>query len=225
MAKGAWNRDAGRAGEETRMELVSAATRLFGAKGFEATSTREIAAEANANIASIAYHFGGKDGLRMACAEMAAEQISRVIGEVVLKSDPQGDPEQALKIIETAIAAALGFLLGQDRARDLAAFILGEVARPGEVFERLYGQVFQPVHSRMCRLMGVATGRDPEDEIIRLGVFTIVGQVLYFRLGAHIVARRMEWETFGPDEIASIREVVVGNIRAFAAANKTGAGS
>ena len=222
MAKGAWNRDASRAGEETRLELVGAAIRLFGAKGFEATSTREIAAAANANIASIAYHFGGKEGLRMACAEMAADQIGRVIGEVVIQSDPQGDPDEALKIIEIAITAALNFLVGEARAQHMAAFILSEVARPGEVFEKLYGQVFQPVHSRVCQLMGLATGRDPEDEVIRLGVFTIVGQVLYFRLGAHIVARRMDWDTFGPDEIASIRDVVVANIRAFAASNKTG---
>ena len=37
--------------------------RGFGEKGFAATSIREIAALAGSNIASISYHFGGKEGL------------------------------------------------------------------------------------------------------------------------------------------------------------------
>ena len=60
-----------------------AGIRLFGAKGFEATSTREIASAANANIASIAYHFGGKEGLRLACAEMVGQRIQGVVGPVL----------------------------------------------------------------------------------------------------------------------------------------------
>ena len=40
----------------TRAALVRAALTLFGRQGFDGTSTREIAAEAKANIGSIAYH-------------------------------------------------------------------------------------------------------------------------------------------------------------------------
>ncbi|TIX80566.1 MAG: TetR family transcriptional regulator, partial [Mesorhizobium sp.] len=53
----------------TRAALVRAALKLFGRQGFDGTSTREIAAEAKANIGSIAYHFGGKEGLRAAAAD------------------------------------------------------------------------------------------------------------------------------------------------------------
>ena len=51
------------AADATRLALVMAALKLFGRQGFDGTSTREIATAANANIGSIAYHFGGKDGL------------------------------------------------------------------------------------------------------------------------------------------------------------------
>ena len=57
------------AADMTRDALVRAALKLFGRQGFDGTSTREIAAEAKANIGSIAYHFGGKEGLRAACAQ------------------------------------------------------------------------------------------------------------------------------------------------------------
>ena len=57
----------------TRKAIVEAAMRGFAEKGFAATATREIAAMAETNVASIAYHFGGKEGLRIACAEQIVE--------------------------------------------------------------------------------------------------------------------------------------------------------
>lgn len=55
---------AGRAdGEQTRERLLLAGLRLFAEKGYAQTSTREIAAAAQANIAAIAYYFEGKAGL------------------------------------------------------------------------------------------------------------------------------------------------------------------
>ncbi|MDG4869780.1 TetR family transcriptional regulator, partial [Guyparkeria sp. 1SP6A2] len=57
------------AAHPTQTELIRAAIALFGTAGFGATSTRAIAARAGTNISSISYHFGGKDGLRLACAD------------------------------------------------------------------------------------------------------------------------------------------------------------
>ncbi|MBQ0937319.1 CerR family C-terminal domain-containing protein [Ideonella paludis] len=50
-------------GEATRERLLLTALRLFAQRGFSATSTREIAQAAGANVAAIAYHFGDKAGL------------------------------------------------------------------------------------------------------------------------------------------------------------------
>lgn len=50
-------------GLEARNRLLRAALPLFAAKGFAKTSTREIAASAEVNIAAISYYFGDKAGL------------------------------------------------------------------------------------------------------------------------------------------------------------------
>jgi TetR/AcrR family transcriptional regulator, regulator of cefoperazone and chloramphenicol sensitivity len=50
-------------GEQTRERLLKAGLRLFAEKGYAQTSTREIAAAAQANIGAIAYYFEGKAGL------------------------------------------------------------------------------------------------------------------------------------------------------------------
>ena len=48
---------------DTRKEILNAARDLFTAKGFEAVSVRDITNTAEVNLASVSYHFGGKDGL------------------------------------------------------------------------------------------------------------------------------------------------------------------
>src|SRR3954449_11890850 len=83
--------------EQTRAALVLAALKLFGRQGFDGTSTREIAAEAKANIGSIAYHFGGKEGLRTAAADHIVETIQAVAGQALGNSQAAAptDPEAA----------------------------------------------------------------------------------------------------------------------------------
>lgn len=212
--------ESGKAGDETRMALMMAGVRLFGAKGFEATSTREIAALANANIASIAYHFGGKDGLRLACAEMVARRIFGVVGPILQSIDPGDDPAAAQQAFERVMMGVADFLLGQAEAQDIAGFLVRELGVPGGVFDAVYAELILPVHRSLCSLLGLATGQDPESDLIRLGAFSIAGQVVYFRIAHVIVARRMEWRTAGPEEIARIKTVLLGNIRAFIVTNR-----
>jgi AcrR family transcriptional regulator len=46
-----------------RTQILNVATRLFAERGFEGTSTREIAKQAGLNVSLISYYFGGKEGL------------------------------------------------------------------------------------------------------------------------------------------------------------------
>jgi len=210
----------GKAGDQTRMALLMAGIRLFGTKGVQATSTRELAAAANANIASIAYHFGGKDGLRMACAEMVATRIQSVVMPVLNKLDPVEGPAAAQAAFEQVIMGVADFMLGQVEARDIASFMVREMGATGPVFDKVYADFLLPVHRKLCELLGLATGQDPESDLIRLGTFSIAGQVVYFRIGHAIVARRMEWREVGPEEVETIKTVVLGNIRSFIASNR-----
>ena len=53
----------------TPERILAAAGDIFGTYGFKAATIRRIAQEANANVAAINYHFGGKDGLYAAVLE------------------------------------------------------------------------------------------------------------------------------------------------------------
>jgi TetR/AcrR family transcriptional regulator, regulator of cefoperazone and chloramphenicol sensitivity len=209
--------------DATRAALVRAALELFGAKGFEATSTREIAARANANIAAIAYHFGGKDGLRAACADFVVATIGQIFasagGDANAIETPT--PAGARDALARIGAGLIDAIIVRSEARAIVRFVMREMFEPSAAFERLYGAI-GPMHARACALWSRATGAPAESETTRLAVFSLIGQVIYFRLARPAVLRRMEWSDIGPAEGAAIERVVIGNLdAALALARKT----
>jgi AcrR family transcriptional regulator len=207
--------------EQTRAALVRAALKLFGRQGFEGTSTREIAALANANIGSIAYHFGGKEGLRAACANYIVETIGGIAGAAMAETAGEiHGPEQAHARLNTVLEAMVGFIVARPEAGEFVQFVLRELSQPSEALDIIYDGVFEPVHKRLCKIWAEASGEDAESERTRITIFTLIGQVVYFRIARAAVMRRMGWSALGPAEAQDIISVVGSNIGAILAARK-----
>lgn len=198
----------------TRDALLEAAQYLFGHKGYEGTSTRAIADRAGVNVASIAYHFGGKAGLRRACAEELAERLNAVLQAEGPRPLPD-TPQAAVAEMETAIRAITGIIVGSDGARDTVAFILRELGDPGEAAELIFARLFLPRHARFCQLWSIATGQPAEADEVKLTIFSLIGQIVYFRIAEPFVARRMGWSATGPDQAAQIADLIIGNLNAM----------
>ncbi|QKC85972.1 DUF1956 domain-containing protein [Mesorhizobium sp. NZP2077] len=210
----------------TRDALVQAGLKLFGRQGFDGTSTREIAAEAQANIGSIAYHFGGKEGLRIAAADYIVETIQTIAGQALGAGQAPGngqtatasDPEAARLLLFAALERMGGFILAQPQAGEIVQFVLRELSHPTAALDRIYNGVFEPTHRRLCQLWEQATGEPAESERTRLTVFTLIGQVIYFRIGREAVMRRMGWHDIGAAEAAKVVSAVSDNLSAILAA-------
>jgi len=52
-------------------------------------------------------------------------------------------------------------------------------------------------------------------DAVRLSVFSFIGQILYFRIGNRIVARRMGWDALGQGEAAQITAVLLVHLDAM----------
>jgi AcrR family transcriptional regulator len=68
--------------EETRRELIAAATKVFSERGFHRASLEEIARDAGYTTGAIYFHFGGKDQLFIAAFESYALTRVGEIGEI-----------------------------------------------------------------------------------------------------------------------------------------------
>ncbi|WP_332684976.1 CerR family C-terminal domain-containing protein [Bosea sp. (in: a-proteobacteria)] len=201
--------------EGTRQALIRAGLDLFGRNGFDATSTREIAQAAGVNSAGIAYHFGGKDGLRQACAAAIVARMQAVIagGQAPVgegAADREAAQAQLLALVERIVA----FLTTVPESEIIVRFVVREMLTPSPAFEALYGGLFDPVHRRLCRVWAAATGMEPEAPATRLAVFSAMGQVFYFRIARPAIKRRMGWDEIGPEEAGAIAEAVRASVRA-----------
>jgi AcrR family transcriptional regulator len=199
----------------TRVTLVEAAIRLFGERGYDAVSTREIADLAAANIGSIAYHFGGKPGLRRACAEHVISNIRKQIGTALTQPIVKLGQDEALGMIERTLTVFCRYWLTSEESFHFVNFLLREMMDPGEVSELFYCNWMKPMHIRFCTLVGLATGLDPNSEEAKIAVFSFVGQVFHFRLGRPLMMRRLEWDEMGEREANRLCSLMVRNARAI----------
>lgn len=222
MSKPPSSKSAPQSAEQTRQALVRAALKLFGSKGFDGTSTREIANAANANIGSIAYHFGGKEGLRTACAMFIVEAIQSVAGRALADAGGPKGAAEARARLEMALDRMVGFIVAAPEAGEIVQFVLRELAHPTAALDVIYNGVFEPVHKRLCQVWAEATGAEAESNHTKIAVFTMIGQVVYFRIARFAVLRRMGWTDVGAREAAEIIAVAKGNLAAVLAASGDG---
>ncbi|MEU8347418.1 transcriptional regulator, TetR family [Actinomadura meyerae] len=93
--------------ESGRERILEAATRLFSALGYDGTSTRMIAEAAGLNVATVAYHVGGKRDLYLAVMERAHEAERAALEEALGRMTP--DVDGLLSLVD----AYVGFCLAR----------------------------------------------------------------------------------------------------------------
>ncbi|HVY20719.1 MAG TPA: CerR family C-terminal domain-containing protein [Bauldia sp.] len=198
-------------GADTRAQLIDAGLDAFGLVGFEGASTREIAKAAKANLAAILYHFGGKEGLHLAVAEHIAEQIGKRVAPVlamIAAPEAVASPKAARAALHTVVETLADVMLGTADAARWARFIVREQMQPTAAFDVIYRFLGNAVNNA-GRLVGVILGRPADDEKLRIRVFTIMGQVLIFRVAQALVLRKMGWQAIGDAERAAIKRIVL----------------
>ncbi|MEZ5324092.1 MAG: CerR family C-terminal domain-containing protein [Verrucomicrobiales bacterium] len=210
--------------KETRRRLLDAGLEAFGEHGFDAVSTRELAEKAAANQAAIPYHFGGKEGVYLAVAEDLVDMVTGSVGVTAkrirrrLESGPIS-LEDGEALIRELIGKMVGLLVGTDRARFRAAFVIRELMHPSKAFDRLYEGYMQQVHTTITRLVAAMLEEDPEVETSIIRAHALIGQIIVFGAGRELIRRRAGWEDLTDDHLEQIAltvtETFLASIRAL----------
>jgi len=78
-------------GARTRERILAEALPLFAARGFAGTSVRQVAASAEVNVATLAYHFSDKQGLYDAVVSRLHADLERDFPQDLMRSSsPEG---------------------------------------------------------------------------------------------------------------------------------------
>ena len=130
----------------TRSHILQTTPPIFAAHGFAGASTRQLAAAAGVNIATIAYHFGGKQGLYEAVLDQVYE---RVLATEIPDLNDASAADRVRSMLAIIYATAR---LERDGIRVLLRHVMSHgtlpravqnkwtphtLAKVGEIFERL----------------------------------------------------------------------------------------
>lgn len=94
---------------DTQTRLLEAAHTLFAEQGFAATSTREITAAAEANLAAVNYHFGSKEGLLLAVLHHTIDPVNeeRMKGIAVAEAQHGDSPVPLKEVLQIFLGPVL----------------------------------------------------------------------------------------------------------------------
>jgi len=163
---------------DTKIRILDAAEELFGVKGIEETSLRDITTHAHVNLAAVNYHFQSKDSLTDAVIARRVEQINRGRLEMLDAAGPEATVEQ---ILTAFLIPALEIPL------ECVAPMLGRIlSNPNLFVDRVYKRHFANVSERFREALGRALPGLSKPELMWRQLFMVgtmthvmaLGQVL-----------------------------------------------
>jgi AcrR family transcriptional regulator len=168
-------------GQEARNRLLDAALALFADKGFAKTSTREIALAAQANIASISYYFGDKDGLYRAVF------VDPRFNPQVPQIDASGRAPDIRSTIEQMLRVFIEPLKSGEQARQCMKLHFREMVEPTGMWQAEIDNNIKPAHEGLARaLCGHLSLKEPDDDVHRLA-FEIAGMGIMLHVGIDVI--------------------------------------
>ncbi len=197
----------------TRAALIDAAIAHFGKRGYDAVTTREIAAEAATNVSSIKYHFGGKDELYRAALES-------VVGEIQALIDPRlarltdlivdaGGDKSALQTLAREFATNwCRAVLGDRKLQRRIPCIVRELIAPSAHFDIIYDGFFRRLYDALSLLIAGTHGAPATAPETRVRTHALVNLLLGFVEGESIFWRQMGWKRYTPERIEVILPTV-----------------
>lgn len=136
---------------DTPARVLQNAVRVFAARGYDGASTRDLAAAAGVNIATLNYHFGSKEQLYSACVDAVYARL-RADAAALEALDRRDAPDVVRALWEVARRNADGIRI-----------LLREVVDHGELRPSTSSAHFMPLvteaAARLSAAAGVPSGR------------------------------------------------------------------
>jgi TetR/AcrR family transcriptional regulator len=160
----------------TRELILDSAQQLFGRKGLEATTIKQIGAESGLNPALLYYYFADKQNLYRAILQRIGEGLIARGGAALLTA---ATPPEAIRAL---VLAQMQFLLANpDAPKLIIRELLDHEARHAEA---MILQVASGIFQRLCAVIeaGQRAGEFRPDLEPKFAAVSTISQVIYFTI-------------------------------------------
>jgi AcrR family transcriptional regulator len=170
------------ASELTRERLIAAAREIFSQQGFHGATVREICRRAEANVAAVNYHFGGKDGLLAEVLNFASLKALQTANATAADC-----PKVRLQLF---IHDFIHMLLDEHHASLQCQIMARELADPTPALDQIVRDAVAPLHQFLGELLREIGGKSLSEAQLRRSVYSILGQCMFYR-NSHPVLLRL----------------------------------
>jgi len=172
------------AGQVTRARLLEAAAEVFAEQGYRHATVRDICAKANANVASVNYHFRDKEQLYMAVIEFVVQQAQPKAPYLSL--DPADPPEEQLR---SFIHAFVTSLLTPNYPEIHARLVAHETIDPTPALDVVVEKLVRPLSMALDRIVEQLLGAAAVPEIVERCATSIISQCTLYHNSREILKR------------------------------------
>ena len=200
---------------ETRERLLHAATRLFAETGFGKVTVRDICERANANVAAVNYHFGGKTGLYEQVLESAI-QIMQATTTLAREAGAGRPPEEQLRAY---VRVFIQRIVARGDHSWIHQLMMHEMSDPTPALDLVVNQVVKPRMDYLGGIVAALLQCAPSDRRVALCAMSVHAQCMAL-MNARIAERvdpTLRVTPQGLDEIAGhITQFSLAGIRTMA---------
>lgn len=155
----------------TRAALMREGTRLFALSGYDGVSIREVCAAAKANVASVHYYFGDKEGLYTAILEDFFQKEKELFPSPSLAGAPS-----LAAFLEDLIFVILSRMHCLRMSRWHAQLVRREMLFPSTCFQERVNAIIAADFAALYQPLRLIAPEAPEDKV-RHAVLCVVGQI------------------------------------------------
>ncbi|MBN2161459.1 MAG: CerR family C-terminal domain-containing protein [Pontiellaceae bacterium] len=159
----------------TKKRLIRSACTVFAAKGYRDATVAEICESAEANIASVNYHFGDKSNLYYAC-------FMHLFG-VVERTYPEPETTDPETWLHAFVRTRILNILDDGEAGLLPKLMHLEMGQPTEIHGRLFDDAIRPRHKRIVEMIGIFLGEDTDPVAIQVAAANFTSLHIFMNIG------------------------------------------
>jgi AcrR family transcriptional regulator len=189
---------------DTKTRILDSAEKLFGLKGIEDTSLRDITAHAQVNLAAVNYHFQSKDSLVDSVIARRIEPVNRRRLELLDAAGPEPTVEQILTAFLTPPL--------EIRLESVVPLLGRILSNPNLFLDRVYKRHFALISERFRAALGKALPDLSRRELLWRQMFMVGSMTHVMVLGQILPA-----VTEGVCDISDPAELVGHAVRFLAA--------
>lgn len=207
-------------GEETRARLVDAALQVFGEKGFDAASTRDIASAAGFNAPALQYYFENKEGVYLACVEHILDRLWQHLGAAyqaaqAVVANLEASDAQRVDAVLGILAKVLELLQDSSGVSAWREFMSRQQAGqcPTSAHGLMDTRFKQHIGGIIRGLVAQLTGYAVDDERTILHAFSLFTQVVALRVQRQSLLDSLGWKGVDAARLEKVKAVALMQVR------------